>query len=88
MRRDASRQDARLGEWDDMVINKKRIRPTGNDIPCHTLHLVTVIAGFVDSHVANPTATLGHSRVKTVVMDRPVYPITDQDSAKSGMGPR
>jgi len=70
-----------------MVINKKRIRPSGNNIPCHILHDMTVIAGLADFHIANPTATLVDTGVSTVMTAQPVYSAIDQDSAKSGIGP-
>jgi len=69
-----------------MASNTKRTIPTGNSIPCHTLHHVAVIAGFAESDIANPTATPRPIRVSTVMTDQPVYPVIDQDSVKNGKG--
>jgi hypothetical protein len=71
-----------------MVSNTKRIRPTGNLTPCHTLHkAVAVIAGFAFGLLTNPTAVPFGDGINTVTMAQPVYSIVDQDSAMSGTGP-
>ena len=69
-----------------MVTNRKRITPTGNRIPFHTLHDVVVIAGFIAFDIVDLTAAPWQCGASTVTTAQPAYSVVDQESAMSGTG--